>query len=341
MNNSVLSKYFILSILTGTLVFSIYCTESYNASSGTANIPEPEYTLTGDQAHALFSRDTPPVLTVPSGSIIEAYTTEHSEEFEVIEADPDGASKIGEYFKFWFTGPVYVEGAEPGDILAVTIHDIEINDFGWTSNIPGFGLLADEFPDPYLKLFPIDKYSEVAHFTDKITIPLNPFLGVMGVAPDTDTLRTAIDPRSHGGNMDNPYYTAGTTVYLPVSVEGALFSTGDAHAAQGLGEICGTAIETAVRVVYEIEVIKGKKPIQEPHYETDQFYAVGAHATTLDEAVKKASRYMIDYLVEEHGLSRIDAYLLCSVAGDLQITEVVDIPHVWVSMHMSKEVLGI
>ena len=341
MNNSIISKLCILSIIIGLFVISIYCTEHYNVGSGSAIIPEPEYTLTGDQAHALFGRSVPPVLTVPSGSVIEAYTTEHSEEFEVIEADPEGASKIGEYFKFWFTGPVYVEGAEPGDILAVTIHDIEINDFGWTSNIPGFGLFADEFTDPYLKLFPIDKNSKVARFNEKITIPLNPFLGVMGVAPDHDTLRTAIDPRSHGGNMDNPYYTAGTTVYLPVSVEGALFSTGDAHAAQGMGEICGTALETAVRVVLEFEVIKGRTPLQEPHYETDQFYAVGAHATTLDKAVKKASGYMIDYLVEEHGLSRIDAYMLCSVAGNLNITEVVDLPHVWVSMHMSKEVLGI
>ena len=133
----------------------------------------------------------------------------------------------------------------------------------------------------------------------------------------------------------------GTTVYFPVFVEGALFSIGDAHAAQGLGEVCGTAIEAPMRIVYEVNVLKGGRKIKEPQYETDEYYAVTGFGETIDEAAKKATRYMIDYLVSEHDLSRTDAYMLCSLAGDLKIAEVVDVPHMLVTMHISKDVLGI
>ncbi len=340
MNQRIVIHYSALFVALGILAVSVFCTIRKIAESESRAVPEPDHVLTGDQSHEFFSRKNPPVLTVQPGAVIEAYTKEHLVELDAIKSDPESADEL-ENFPFIFTGPVYVEGAEPGDILAITIHDIEINDFGWTALIPGFGLLADEFPEPYLKTFDIDKNSKTAQFNEKISIPLRPFLGVMGVAPDRDDLQSAIEPREFGGNMDNPYYTVGTTVYLPVYVEGALFSLGDAHAAQGMGEICGTALETAVRVVYEVHVIKGKNPISEPHYETDEFYAVGAHATTLGEAVKKVSGYMIEYLMAEHDLSREDAYMLCSIAGNLNITEVVDMPHVWVAMHMPKKVFGI
>ena len=161
----------------------------------------------------------------------------------------------------------------------------------------------------------------------------------MGVAPSTEEMLNTIPPRANGGNMDDPNMVEGTTVYFPVFVEGALFSIGDAHAAQGLGEVCGTAIEAPTRIIYEVEVLKNKS-IKEPQYETDDYYAVTAFAETLDEAARKAVRYMIDYLEAERGLSRMDAYALCSLAGDLKIAEVVDLPHVLVTMHMSKEVLG-
>jgi acetamidase/formamidase len=239
------------------------------------------------------------------------------------------------------TGPVYVEGAEPGDVLAVTLHEIEVADWGWSAVIPGFGFLAEEFAEPYLKIFVLEKGETSARFSDKIRIPLSPFPGVMGVAPDTDSLLSTVPPRANGGNMDNPYLTEGTTAYFPVFVKGALFSIGDTHAAQGMGEVCGTAIETPMRIVYEVNVIKGKRNIQEPEYESKDYYAVTAFASTLDDAAKKATQYMINYLVKEHGLERNEAYVLCSLAGDLKIAEVVDVPHVLVSMHISKEVLGI
>ena len=124
-------------------------------------------------------------------------------------------------------------------------------------------------------------------------------------------------------------------------MKGALFSIGDAHAVQGMGEVCGTAIETPMRIVYEVNVIKGKGYIKEPHYESSEFYAVSAFATTLDEASKKAVRFMVDYLEAEHGLDRTDAYVLCSLAGDLKIAEVVDLPNMGVAMHISKKVLSL
>jgi acetamidase/formamidase len=161
----------------------------------------------------------------------------------------------------------------------------------------------------------------------------------MGVAPDTAALLTTIPPRANGGNMDDPHLVEGTTVYFPVFVEGALFSIGDAHATQGMGEVCGTAIEAPMRFVYELNLIKGGRSIPEPEYETETTYAVTAFAPTLDEAARKANRYMIDYLVAEHGLDRYDAYALTSLAGDLRIAEVVDVPHMLVSMHIPKEVL--
>ncbi|MBA2563989.1 MAG: acetamidase/formamidase family protein, partial [Gemmatimonadetes bacterium] len=192
-----------------------------------------------------------------------------------------------------------------------------------------------------LKTFRFSPGAREASFSDRIRIPLRPFAGVMGVAPPTDSLLSTIPPRANGGNMDNRHLVEGTTVYLPVFVEGALFSIGDTHAAQGDGEVSGTAIEAPMRIVYDVRVIEGGRRIEEPQYETAELYGVTAFATNLDQAAKKATRYMIDYLVQEHGLDRTEAYVLCSLAGDLKISEVVDVPHVLVSMHMPKDVLGV
>ena len=236
------------------------------------------------------------------------------------------------------TGPVYVETAEPGDVLAVTLLEIELGSWGWTAITPGFGFLADEFPDPAIKTFRFEPGDQTARFSEEISIPLNPFPGVMGVAPETEEMLSTIPPRANGGNMDNKYMTAGSKVYFPVFVEGALFSIGDTHAAQGDGEVCGTAIEAPMRIVYRVEVLKGARKLEEPQYETADFYGVTAFAETLDEAARKATRYMVDYLEEAHGLSRPDAYMVASLAGDLKISEVVDVPHVLVSMHLPKSI---
>lgn len=303
------------------------------------SVPEADYTLGIDKTHNKFSRSIPPVLKVPSGAVVEAQTKEASDGQLTLNSTAEDVTKLDFTPIHPLTGPIYVEGAEPGDVLAVKLLKIEVQDWGYTAIIPGFGFLSEEFNQPYLKTFKLGPHAREARFSEKIRVPLKPFPGVMGVAPDTDSLLSTIPPRANGGNMDNPFLTEGTTVYFPVFVEGALFSIGDPHATQGLGEVCGTAIEAPLTFRFQLEVKKNGRKIAEPEYETDHFYAVTAFATTLDEAAKKATRYMVDYLVKKHGLTPNDAYALCSIAGNLFITEVVDVPHVLVAMHMPKKVL--
>ena len=315
------------------------CTVEIPDTPDAPGIPAPQYTLTADQTHNRFSRSIPPALRVPDGAVIEAFTREASDGQLTPASTVETVGALDFDPIHPLTGPVYVEGAEPGDVLAVTLHRIEVGDYGWAAIVPGFGFLADEFTEPYLKTFTLGKDATEARFNDAVTIPLRPFAGVMGVAPPTDEMLSTIPPRANGGNMDNPDLTEGVTVYFPVFVEGALFSIGDTHAAQGHGEVSGTAIEAPMRIVYEVHVVKGGHAMQEPQYETDDDYAVTAFAETLDEAARKATRYMIDYLADVHGFTRPDAYVLASLAADLKIAEVVDVPNVLVTMHLPKRVL--
>lgn len=309
------------------------------ASREPAPAPEPQFTLTSDQTHNRFSSGIPPVVRVPSGAVIEVFTEEASDRQITIDSTAEELAEISFDPIHPLTGPVYVEGAEPGDVLKVELLEIEVGEWAWTAVFPGFGFLAEEFTEPYLKTFRIDEGATEVRIGETVTIPLAPFPGVMGVAPPTDSLLSTIPPRANGGNMDNRHLTEGTTVYFPVFVEGALFSIGDTHAAQGDGEVSGTAIEAPMRIVYRIEAIRGGRELEEPQYETDEIYGVTAFAATIDEAAKKATGYMVDYLEQEHGMTRTEAYVLCSLAGDLKIAEVVDVPHVLVAMHLPKRVL--
>lgn len=297
-----------------------------------------QHTIGTENTHNKFSNTIAPILTVQSGAVIEAFTQEASDgQFSM-------NSTIGALDSLDFepihplTGPVYVNNAQPGDVLKVTLHKIELGDWGWNAILPGFGFLADTLSTKYLKLYKLGKACEKVLFNDDITIELNPFPGVMGVAPDTDELLNTIPPRANGGNMDDPNMTEGTVMYFPVFVEGGLFSIGDGHAVQGLGEVCGTAIECPLRIVYQIELLKDKS-IPEPQYETETYYATTGFAPTIDEAAKKATLYMVEYLQNEQELSLEEAYALCSLQGDLQIAEVVDLPNMLVTMHMPKSVL--
>ena len=276
-------------------------------------------------------------MRVPSGSVIEAFTQEATGG----QFQPGSGAEALAGLDFdqihALTGPVYVEEAEPGDVLSVELLAIEPGDWGWMAILPGFGFLTDEFGDTeVLNTYALNTEQGYVDFTDDIRVPLRPFAGVMGVAPDTDEMLSTIPPRANGGNLDDPNLVVGTTVYFPVLVPGALFSIGDTHAVQGLGEVSGTAMESPMRIVYRISVIKGMRSIEEVQYETDEYYATTGFATTIDEASKKAVRYMMDYLMETKGLSREQAYMLCSLAGDLKIAETVDIPHMLVTMHMPK-----
>ena len=326
--------------LLASILFALGACAPADRPPPRAQTPEPQFHLTREQTHNKWSRDILPVLRVPSGAVIEVETE------EATDGQLTAASTAADIPNVAFdpihplTGPVFVQDAQPGDVLAVTLHEIEVGDWGWAAVFPGFGFLADEFDEPWLRTWRFEPGQAVARFNERIAIPLRPFAGVMGVAPATDSMLSTIPPRANGGNMDNRHLVAGTTVYFPVFVEGALFSIGDTHAAQGDGEVSGTGIEAPMRIVYEVNVLKGGRKIEEPQYETAREYAVTAFATTIDEAAKKATRYMIDYLVREHGLTRTEAYVLCSLAADLKISEVVDVPHVLVSMHIPKAVLG-
>ncbi|MGH7546048.1 MAG: acetamidase/formamidase family protein [Gemmatimonadota bacterium] len=326
--------------LLTSILFALGACAPADRPASRAQTPEPQFHLTHEQTHNRWSRDIPPAVRVPSGAVIEVETE------DATDGQLTAASTAADIANVAFdpihplTGPVFVLDAQPGDVLAVTLHEIEVGNWGWAAVFPGFGFLADEFDEPWIRTWRFGPREAVARFNDRIAIPLRPFAGVMGVAPATDSMLSTIPPRANGGNMDNRHLVAGTTVYFPVFVEGALFSIGDTHAAQGDGEVSGTAIEAPMRIVYEVNVRKGGRTIEEPQYETAEEYAVTAFATTIDEAAKKATRYMIDYLVSEHGLTRTEAYVLCSLAADLKISEVVDVPHVLVSMHIPKSVLG-
>ena len=330
-----------LSVLFACLaVFLAGCSAESPEKIADTPALKPDFVLTKDQTHDKFSRLIQPAVRVPSGSIIEAFTHEATGGQITPTSTLEDAARVDMDKVHTLTGPVYVEGAAPGDVLAVRLIELEPADWGWMEIHPEFGFLKGEFNTPVLQIFQLDKEKNEVEFSDGIRIPLRPFAGVMGVAPDTDEMLNTIPPRANGGNMDDPNLVAGTTVYFPVFVEGGLFSIGDTHSVQGHGEVSGTAIESPMRIVYEISVIKGGRSIAEPQYETDAYYATTGFATTIDEAAKKATRYMIDYLVETKGLSREQAYMLCSIAGDLKIAETVDVPHMLLTMHLPKSIFA-
>jgi acetamidase/formamidase len=223
----------------------------------------------------------------------------------------------------FLTGPVAVEGAMPGDVLEVEILDVRLRSpYGWMTIEPGAGALPEEFPYLRKKLVRLDERNKLAEFAPGIRIPIQPFFGSMGVAPPAGRLGSA-PPSFNAGNLDNKWLVAGTKLYIPVHVPGALFAAGDGHAAQGNGEVCVTAIETNLTGVFRFTVRKDMK-LRWPRAETpSHIVTMGLHES-LDEAARRATREMIDYLTAERGLSRDDAYMLTSAAADLHVTQVVD-----------------
>ncbi len=281
-----------------------------------------------------FAADARPVLTVKSGETVTVDTIvgipEMLEELGAAIDDPiremkEMYAKVtdrgpGPHF---LTGPVAVEGAMPGDVLEVEILDVHLRSpYGWMMIEPGAGALPEEFPYQRKKLVPLDQRKMVAEFAPGIRIPLRPFFGNLGVAPPSGRLSSA-PPSYHAGNLDNKLLMAGTRLYIPVQLPGALFSVGDGHAAQGDGEVCVTAIETNLTGVFRLTVRKNMK-LRWPRAETStHIITMGLHES-LDEAARHATREMIEYLTTERGLARDDAYMLTSAAVDLHVTQIVD-----------------
>lgn len=281
-----------------------------------------------------FAADSKPVLTVKSGETVTIDTIVGVPDWlEELGAAPDEAiremkemyAKVkdrgpGPHF---LTGPVAVEGAQPGDVLEVEILEVRLRSaYGWMSMEPGGGALPEEFPYLRKKLVPLDGRNKVAEFAPGIRIPIRPFFGNLGVAPPIGRLNSA-PPAYNAGNLDNKWLVAGTRVYIPVQRPGALFSVGDGHAAQGDGEVCVTAVETNLTGVFRFTVRKNMK-LRWPRAESPTHYITMGLDENLDEAARRATREMIDYLTSERGLSRDDAYMLTSAAVDLHVTQVVD-----------------
>ena len=223
------------------------------------------------------------------------------------------------------TGPIYIEGAEPGDTLEIRIRKIDLAiPYAYNGFRYGAGLLTDDFPYARTKIIPLDRQRMVAGFAPVVTIPLRPFFGSMGVAPPPAFGRyDSTPPTIIGGNMDNKELVAGATLYLPVWIKGALFEVGDGHAGQGNGEVDVTAMETSLIGTLEFVVRKDLK-IAYPRAETPTHYIAMGFDDDLSIAAHKAVREMVDFLVSVKHLSRDDAYMLTSLAGDADITEVVD-----------------
>lgn len=222
------------------------------------------------------------------------------------------------------TGPIYIEGAAPGDTLAVKILAIDyLHPFGVAWFVPGSGALPDEFPYTRYKIIRFDAKSGNADFGSGINLKLAPFFGSIGVAVPALGRIASGPPGVHTGNLDNKELVVGSTLYLPVHTPGALLSFGDGHAIQANGEVTITALETSLRGTVQITLLKGKH-LNWPRAETPTHYITMGLNPDLDEAAKHATREMIDFLVSEKGLSRDDAYFLCSLAADLSVTQVVD-----------------
>ncbi len=280
-----------------------------------------------------------PALEVESGETVLLHVRDASDE----QIGPNSTAAAVAALDFGkvnpVSGPVYVKGAEPGDTLAVELLEFQPPSWGWTAIIPGFGVLADEFSDPWLRISRIE--DSVVRFSDQVTLALRPFPGTLGVAPAERGTHSIVPPSRWGGNMDIKHLTAGATLYLPVGVEGALFSLGDTHAAQGDGEVCGTAIETAMDVVLRLSVRKDVK-VDAPQYDLPYgphdasllnrmfgFHVCTGVGPDLLEATRDAVRAVIAWLGETRGLEPQEAYAVASVACDLRIHEVVDQPN-WV-----------
>lgn len=284
-----------------------------------------------------YSASAKPVLRVKSGDTVEIHT--------LITSSPDRLEQAGvapgqveqslrDIFKevtdrgpggHILTGPVYVEGAEPGDVLEVRIKSIKLaipyayNGFG-----PGRGYLPDDFPYSRMKIIPLDEKSMLAHFAPGIDIPLHPFFGSIGDAPPKEVGRwNSGPPWIHGGNLDNKDLVAGTTLYLPVHASGALLLVGDGHAGQGDGEVDITALETSLVGTFQL-IVRKDMHLKWPRAETPTSYITMGIKENIDDAAQSAVREMIDFLVSEKHLTRDDAYMLASVAADLHITELVD-----------------
>ena len=310
---------------------------------------QSSYTIHRHNHHFGWDNAKPPVLTVAPGETVTLETVDSSGGQLSIDSTVADIAALDFDKINPVTGPVCIEGAKPGDALQVTFDSYHPSGWGWTANIPGFGLLADQFQQPALHIWSYDINTLMPALFGKFgRVPLKPFSGTVGVAPAQMGTHSIVPPRQVGGNMDIRDLAAGCVLYLPVEVEGALFSLGDTHAAQGDGEVCGTAIESQMDVTVRFDLLKGAAPTF-PHFTTPgpvtrHLDEKGYDVTTgvgpdLMAGARDAVSGMIDLLTARHGMAPEEAYMLCSVCADLRISEIVDQPNWIVSFYFPRLVL--
>jgi acetamidase/formamidase len=288
--------------------------------------------LPDERVHFTWDTGNEPVLGIDSGDTVVVWTRDVSDNQIGPQSDASVIAGLDWDRVYPLNGPIAIHGAEPGDTLAIEILDIHTQGWGWTAVLPGLGLLPDDFPDAYLRIFDLSS-GDFARLRDDIAIPVEPFFGTMGVCPAGASAQPVMPPGSFGGNMDTRQLVRGATLYLPVQVEQALFSCGDAHAAQGDGEVCVTGIEAPMFASLRFTLDKNRS-IPSPQYRTPgpltprvdgaPFYGTTGVGGDLYVAAQDAVRAMIDHITSTYALSRQDAYVLCSLAVDLKISEIVD-----------------
>jgi acetamidase/formamidase len=293
--------------------------------------------------HHEWNNAIPPRVVVEPGDTVVLDTRDASDGYYTATSTSRDTATRGPFKGHPLTGPVAVRGARPGDVLVIDILDVRpAASFGWTHIRPGRGLLPEaDFPESFLQIWDVSDGAFArmqARSGTRVAVPQGPFPGVIGTALDEPGGHSTMPPRRAGGNMDIKQLVAGATLFLPVLVDGALFSVGDAHAAQGDGEVCVTAVEMMGRVTLRFGVRSGRR-LAEPQLVTPAppsnatnrgpHYATTAHGPDLFAAAQQAVRYMIEHLVDTRGFTREEAYVICSVAADLKISEIVDAPN-WI-----------
>jgi acetamidase/formamidase len=305
------------------------------------------HVLSANPTHSRWNRSLPPRLHIASGDTV------HMECVDSSGSQVHPSMTLAEYLAIdrsrihALTGPIFVQGAEPGDVLQVDVLEIAHKGWGWSSVVQGLGFLKERFADPFLFLWQLD--GTVSRSLSPAVVQLRPFCGVMGVAPGLDGEFRTRPPGPFGGNMDVRELCNGATLYLPVLNPGAIFSAGDAHAAQGDGEVCINGIECPVDATFRFQLHKNQSlagPMVEAaspgkqDAEADKgSWIVVESATDATAAARAATSRMIDLLAERWGFSEVHAYLLCSVAMNLRLSQVVNEPMFTVSAEVPKHVL--
>jgi acetamidase/formamidase len=288
------------------------------------------------------------VLGIDPGDTVVVWTRDVSDNQIGPDSDSGAIASLDWDRVYPLAGPIAVHGAAPGDTLAIEILDIHTQGWGWSAILPGLGLLPDDFPDAYLRTFDLSR-GDVTFMREDVAIPFAPFLGTMGVCPAGASAQPVMPPGRFGGNMDTRQLVRGATLYLPVEVEQALFSCGDAHAAQGDGEVCVTGLEAPMFAALRFTLEQGRS-IPAPQYRTPApltprvdsapFYGTTGVGPDLYVAAQDAVRAMVDHIATTYGLEPRDAYVLCSLVVDLKISEIVDAGQYVVSALLPEAVFG-